>query len=200
MKHPFITSLGLAVLASVSLVTPASAGMPLWNYSTDLDNTFDFSLSSPYVGSMTFSFYAPSPLADGNYALSSFLYSPTFEANFDNGQMFTLADMSSPIENVNVYLSGLSFVFTCNAALDSQGSADFRNINGYYLTTEPLFNDGSSRTRGEILSALYMVQEGGLTSYEGNYGSLGAIPEVTSSMLALISSGLLLRRRTKALR
>lgn len=179
----------VAAALAVMAVVPAVASAATFSLAYNFDTTIDDAMSAPYVGTGTLTYQNATRLPSGLYSLKTLrdTYGATFTAaitgaSLGGTQTWTLADLVSPIENVNVYIIGESFVFTspeANSGGPRHGSADFINGAGYHFSEEPLFDDCLSFTRGtSITYAMYFVDTGVSTPmiYFGNYGgSVGAV-------------------------
>jgi len=224
MKHPIITSLGLVVLASVSLVTPATA--------TFVTEYFTYSGAA----------YSNTAVATG---WISFDVDVSKAIEFNDWRNFDGLDWdvwtgNETVKDLSITVAGASsgngtfglsdFVTvafsTKGVALDfskdlvgqtvpgTPGIPGFPGFpplmpevpagpwgtqdHGYFYFSGPPSGSAAPFCSGDSFG---LINEGGnpmqLTSM-----SMSAVPEVTSSftMLGLITSGLLLRRRTKTLR
>ena len=135
----------LAGLLALSAHTHAA----LITHTANLDNTFDSSVSAPFVGSASFSYNRLSALADGFYTftyLNSF--SPVFSASFNNGQTFSLSDLVSDPTQTGVYLSGSNFILAGTSGYTGPmgGTADFvvggdENADAPYFSSEAIWVD-----------------------------------------------------------
>ncbi len=175
----------LAGLLALSAHTHAA----LITHTTNLDNTFDSTVSAPFVGSASFSYNRSSALADGFYTftyLNSF--SPLLSVSFNNGHTFSLSDLVSDPTQSGVYLSGSNFIFagTSGYVGPNGGTADFV-VGGNalapapYFSTEAIWVDylGSkfySSFRGSAVDySLYTegssaIDPGASMNYMGSYG------------------------------
>jgi hypothetical protein len=158
-------------------------------HTTNFDNTFDSSVSAPFVGSASFSYNRSSALADGFYTftyLNSF--SPVFSASFNNAQTFSLSDLVSDPTQTGVYLSGSNFILAGTSGYGGPmgGTADFvvggdENAALPYLTSEKIWVDHlgskfySSFRNTAVDYALFIegssaLDPNGSRNYGGNYG------------------------------
>jgi hypothetical protein len=120
-----ITSLLALATAAIGL---QSASAALLTYTTSLDNSFDNTLSAPFVGSASFSYNKASALADGFYTFSYLnSFSPVLSISFNNGNSFSLSDLVSDPSQTGVYLSGSSFILAGISGYTGPkgGTADF---------------------------------------------------------------------------
>ena len=211
MKHPIITSLGLAVLAGVALVTTAGnaqASLTVTNYGE----------AAILPTGMSFDKY---PMGIyGNWSLVNLAFNEITQKNrlvmkaagqitFTRGTDLTddiLADAAYyfvkdategwPLPNglkQGAQVGDVNFAnfdFEGDGKFEMVGQFHFDNTGGGYLIAV------AKNTSGDPLSisAGKLLIEQGPGTYE-----LASVPELTSSftLLGLISSGLLLRRRTQ---
>ena len=198
MKHPTISSIGLAVLASVALISPAKA--TLVNYSiigSDNDNwTGQFEVTSLNVLANSM---------DGNtLTMSANAWDPIACATTPPDCFFGVETDSTGC----VYWNEL--IFAAEPPFISQYGLELYSIGLYTaLNTGATWNDliGQSfdlkTLEGDPGDVSFYAPLGHLTGKGGQISfSLSSVPEVTSSftLFGLISSGLLLRRRAKNLR
>ena len=185
-----VRALLFVVTALVAMVAvPALASAATIELKCNFDTTNDDNVSAPYVGNGTLSYQNSVRLPSGLYSLKTLrdTYGATFTATLTSDaiggtQTWSLADLVSPIDVVNVYIIGESFVFTSPEASSGTqygGSADYLNTAGYIFTQEPLYDDCTSKFRGtSITYPLYQVRaSSAITSLLfGNYGgSVGAV-------------------------
>ena len=160
-------------------------------HTTNLDDTFDSSVTAPFVGSASFSYIRSSALADGFYTftyLNSF--SPLFSASFNNSHTFSLSDLVSDPAQTGVYLSGSNFILAGTSGYQGPfgGTADFvvggdkNNTSAPVFSSEAIWVDHlgskfySSYRSAAIDYALYMeasTTTGFLSqslNYKGSYG------------------------------
>jgi hypothetical protein len=217
MKYPTITSLGLAVLAGVSLVTPASATMASLDYSGYFSATSGFRDSTgsltPFNQSTAFSMTATFDEATRQVGdtwtftastLSFVIGENNYTATYPTDMTVMLADsaMLGMGNVVGLSLGEPSANYFGSGFADPQidwanplVSTDFSGFDGNIWggTKFNITLDGMGDLGGLAIKGV----EGNSTASL----SMSAIPEPTSmlSTLALVFSGLLLRRRTKAL-
>lgn len=121
-------------LGLVSGAAPANAGMI---FATHFDNTFDRTLSLPYVGSGVLSF--DNDLVDGTYAWST-LTNPAFSFAV-GGESFSLADIisSTTALGLTIYQAGTDWYFDGPSLEDSAlgGVVEFENSNAAFAAFEP---------------------------------------------------------------
>jgi len=182
-KVPLLSILGMAAIGVISTAKVASAAV----FNIDFDNTFDNTLSPPFVGSGIFSFDGTA--TDGTYNLTSL---SNYEFDFTVGSStFTNTDIStSDIGEVQVviYDSGSQIYFSNSDSSGFgngplSGSIDFTGTSGDYLTFEP-------PAFGSPPLDLYGAEDSNGNSYEGTYGAT-SVPEASSDLgnLFLISLG-----------
>ena len=223
MKHPTISSIGLAVLASISLVSPATASLvtEYFTYSGDAySNTavatgwisFDVDVSKAIEFSDWRAFDGMDwEVWTGNQTVKDISVTVT-GASSGNGT-FVLSDFVT----VAFSTKGVPLDFSKN--LVGQTVPGRLGIPGFppmipdipAVPAGPwgtqdygIFNFGGSTGSASpsVVSMFVISSKGGEQMQLTSMTSMSAIPEVTSSftMLGLISSGLLLRRRAKNLR
>jgi hypothetical protein len=137
MKKILLTSALWAIAISI---VPSKANALTFDF--NLDDTFDETVTEPFVGEGTFSF--DGDLEDGTYALES-LSNFDFNFSFTDGSSFTNADILTPIEEVLVIVSTTETerkVQFSNVnpfgSTELFGSLDFANFdNGTFLSFEP---------------------------------------------------------------
>ncbi|MEI7912872.1 MAG: hypothetical protein WCK77_24880 [Verrucomicrobiota bacterium] len=208
MKHPIISSLGLALLAGASLVTPALATMSL-DYSGYFDNgsllngirlvdgtpfsltaTFDETLRlDPHTYDSTFKASTLSFLIDGNtYTASSPGNQFVYLENRSGGPFYTVE-----LDNRNKGFQSRFNEVTSAFDASNPTATSFSSFLKTY-SSSPFHIDLVEAVNGLVINGIKGTPTASL--------SMSAVPEVTSSftMLGLLSSGLLLRRRTKTLR
>ena len=105
-----------------------------------LSKTYRLEHTNAVVGTGTFTYDAPTVLADGNYSWSSFV-NPTISIFFTNtGSSFTQADFKGPTTYLGVQIVSNQFYFTANSTgygigvMGYGGSADFENAQYDQLT------------------------------------------------------------------
>ena len=110
----------LLTLSAIALsIVPFKAHALTFDF--NLDDTFDDTVSEPFVGTGTFSF--DGELEDGTYALES-LDNFDFNFSFTNGSSFTNADILTPIDEVLVIVS----------TTETERSVQFSNVNPFGST------------------------------------------------------------------
>ena len=137
MKKILLTSV-ISAIALSSVPFKANA----LTFDFDLDDTFDDTLSEPFVGTGTFSF--DGDLEDGTYALET-LENFDFNFSFTDGSTFTNADILTPPEEALVIISTTETerrVQFSNVnpfgSTELVGSLDFANFdNQTFLSFEP---------------------------------------------------------------
>jgi hypothetical protein len=207
MKHPIITSIGLAVLASISLVTPALATLSL-NYSGyfDSDSLLDgkaFANNTAFSMTALFEEGSPISVVTGRGVFSATSFSFLIDSNTYIGSpgLVVVVQSSDSSQGVNgVGLVGANFSSFVSSAFTRVTPA----FNGAQPTATVFSGFQGNGWSGSLHLDLIGDTDGlDINSISGvSTASLTAVPEVTSSftLLGLITSGLLLRRRTKTLR
>lgn len=213
MKRPIISSIGLAVLASVSLVTQASATMASLDYSGYFNADSGFKDSTGFLTAFNqataFSMTATFDEATRQMEDSTWTFTASTLSFVIGDKNYTATDPT----NMTVMLT--DFGMNLVSLRDPYGSSFASRFNAPQIDwANPLVSTVFSGFMGNLnpgtqmnISLDGMGDLGGLAiqGVEGNSTaslSLSAIPEPTSMLptLALVSSGLLLRRRTKGLR
>ncbi|HEY9877960.1 MAG TPA: PTPA-CTERM sorting domain-containing protein [Leptolyngbyaceae cyanobacterium] len=126
-----------AVAATATVVATAMPSQAA-SFSFQFDDTFDFTLTDPIVGTGTFSF--DSDLGDGSYALTS-LPNYLFSFNID-GHVFGNIDIVTPLSEIFVEIldSGKRVAFSNINPIGSgpfAGAIDFISSNNKGLSFEP---------------------------------------------------------------
>ena len=166
MKTLLRTSVLVVVTAACLLLVQSrvNAGMI---FSVVFDDTFDSTLTPPFVGSGTLSF--DDNLPDGSYLLNGLT---NLAISFTFGvETFTLADLvgADPLAlSVAIFNSGTDFYFDGPPSTFFGGAADFVNSNGAILSTQP--NDFGPPPWNLYFFSL----PGGTGGFAGTYG---AVPE-----------------------
>ena len=202
MKYPIIPSFRLAVLAGFALISPAMA--TLVNYSitgSDNDNwTGQFEVTSLYGAANTM---------DGNtLSMSANTWDPIVCATVGTPMDGSFSAFGVETDSLGyVYWNEFQFVWmpmsmgTYGLELNSIGlytalnaDATWNDLIGQSYDIKTLEGDGVVSFHDPLGT---LTGTGGQISF-----SLNAVPEVTSSftLLGLIASGLMLRRRSKHLR
>ena len=199
MKKIFLTS---AISAIALSIVPFKANALTFNF--NLDDTFDETVTEPFVGEGTFSFDGDP--GDGTYALES-LSNFDFSFSFTDGSSFTNADILTPIEEVLVIVSTteterrvqFSNVNPAGSTI-LNGSLDFANFdNETFLSFEPpgLGGDLNLYAANEILGTYNGVAVSDSTGLDAT-----PVPEFdsTGSLLGIGALGIALaifRRKNK---
>ncbi len=172
-------------LGLVSGAPPANAGMM---FETKFDNTFDRTLSLPYVGLGLLSF--DNDLVDGTYAWNT-LTNPAFSFEV-GGEAFSLADIttSTAALGLTIYQSGTDWYFDGPAASELTGGVvDFLNSNGALAAFEPN-NDEEPFNAPPFNRYIAAPSLAALDAGDGFFGTYGvnptAVPEPgTLTLLAM---------------
>ena len=180
MKKYLLTSL-ISTIGLLSLVSQANA----LTFSFNFDNTFDDTISEPFVGTGTFRFDGDP--GDGTFDLES-LPNFDFDFNFENGLIFSNEDIVTPLEEVLVIVSSTEnerrVQFSNINPVGSTilfGSIDFIDFdNQIALSFEPPAFGGNLNTY-----AAFAGQNQTLGTYKGV-----AVPEFNSN-LSLLGLGVL---------
>ena len=219
MKHPIIPSIGLAALASVSLVTPASASLVTeyftysgaaysntvvatgWiSFDVDVSKAIEFNDSRAWDGldwdvwtgnetvkdlSIT---VAGASSGNGTFGLSDFV-----TVSFSTKGV--VLDFSKDLVGQTVPGDPGFPPFLPEVPAGPWGTQD----HGYFNFSGPPIGSAAPYCSG---GSFGLITAGNNPMQLISMTSMSAVPEVTSSftMLGLITSGLLLRRRTKTLR
>jgi len=225
MKKRIVSSLGLATLVSVSLVAPASAAL-VFDFAADFSNTngnpngvWSYGYKPIVDGKPTGTFLPLNTPLDIGGAGMAWCYN-----NYgDGGGLVWKNQMNYGQYNISpghVSLEGdPGYTTTARWTAPSNGYIDLAVAFGgsgaarYIMLSDTLLAEGSTDWYSYNNPNVYMNigDTIDVTAYgapaSGNTQtditiSLTAVPEPTTllSTLALVSSGLLLRRRTKALR
>ena len=181
--HRMKKILSLTVAASLFLVSGASSAIV--NLQTTFNDAFRGGNPADVVGIGTFSYEAPSALANGSYLLSSFV-NPVFNFSFNNGATFTMADLyNTPAEQafLGVDIADGQFNFYRTGSYtqaNTGGSAVFVNSADNWLAFSPNdagqdFGSGFGRA-GFFVTVDGPFQDPANVSYAGSYG-IGSSPD-----------------------
>jgi hypothetical protein len=163
MRLCAVSAMAFVVTAGLAVSAPSAKAL---SFSFDLDDTFDTTVTPPFVGTGTFSF--DEILGDGTYALSG-LTNVDFAFNFVGGDVFDETHIDTPLSEILIIISkaGQQVNFSNTSPFGSGfggGSIDFfnpLNANLQSLSFEPPgFNGGlnayfASGTTGDTFAGTY---------------------------------------------
>ncbi|MEI8343158.1 MAG: hypothetical protein WCH43_16675 [Verrucomicrobiota bacterium] len=242
MKHPIITSLGLAVLASISLVNPAQAALSIsvtgnaktttLGYNENQSYTFNWVINDDYTGSVAYDKFVPDDLnrwyveVTSNSRLWSSVSGDGLVGTYSrpsgsNWAPFDLLENDKSVSTTSIkLLAGNDDPLTSSMGLTANGTevslVESNLLIGAKFAFAGVFTN-PAEFFADYVGTYSLPGYNGIANYIRIYDisynsvdfaptsvaiSMSAVPEVTSSftMLGLISSGLLLRRRTQKIR
>lgn len=171
MKFFTKASLTAGIVVSSVFISAVNASAAVFNFT--FDNTFDSTLTPPFVGSGTLGFDGTA--AVGNFALAS-LSNLNMNFSFTNGSSFSLADSTSNLSTSGISIfdlgsGNLGLVFTGN---NRGGSVTF-NSNTSSLNFEPTssISDPTGCCGGNGVTNLYISNE-----LSGSYNAVSAAQQV----------------------
>lgn len=167
-------SLTAGIVLSSVFINAVNASAVVFNFT--FDNTFDATLTPPFVGSGTLSFDGAATV--GTFSLNS-LSNLNMNFSFTDGSSYGIADLNTNLSNAGISVfdpgsGNLAVVFTGNGGLSQSGSVDFSNSFGV-LTFEPTISisNPTGCCGGDGFTNLY--QNGSL---QGSYSTVNAAQQV----------------------
>jgi hypothetical protein len=186
-------SLTAGIVVSSVFISAVNASAAVFNFT--FDNTFDSTVTAPFVGSGTLSFDGAATV--GTYSLAS-LSNLNMNFSFTNGSSFSLADSTSNLSTSGISIfdlgsGNLGLVFTGNGG---GGSVDFTK-NSTNLSFEPTssISDPTGCCGGNGVTNLYTNDPLG-----GSYNATAAaqqVPEPFTIIGTLVGGTAALRMRKK---
>ena len=180
------------LIAALSLGSAAASSQAA---TFTLSNTYLLQNTNAVVGTGTFTYDAPTVLADGNYSWSSFV-NPTISIFFTNtGSSFTQADFNGSTTYLGVQIVSNQFYFTANSTgsgigvMTYGGSADFENAQYDQLSHDPNLGYYSVFTYDTMFSGPFPISSAPPVPEPSTYGLI---------LGGLALAGAAIRRRKSA--